>query len=92
MIDSNGAGRPVTSFTVVPQGVRSYVKGTTAPPEVRPGECGYDFAGDLADLDAEICRPEGPPQTARGGAERCGACRLGVRPGCAGERERTFPT
>ena len=92
MIDSNGVDRPVTFFTVVPQGVRSYVKGATAPPEVRPGECGYDFAGDLADLDAEVCRPEGPPQTARGGAERCGACRLGVRPGCAGERERTFPT
>ena len=48
--------------------------------------------GDLVDLDAEVCRPEEPPQTARGGAERCGARRLGVRPGCAGERERTFPT
>ena len=34
MIDSNGAGRPVTSFAVVPQdlrGARSYVRGTSAP-------------------------------------------------------------
>ena len=75
MIDSTWVDRPVAFFAVVPQGVRSYVKGTTAPPEVRPGECGYDFAGDLADLDAEICRPEEPSQTARGGAGRCGACR-----------------
>ena len=37
MIDSTWVDRPVAFFAVVPQGVRSYVKGATAPPGVRPG-------------------------------------------------------